>query len=248
MKDNFSAQAGLYAQFRPDYPGGVIDFLLKETPRQQAAWDCGTGNGQLAVKLAAHFEQVFATDMSAAQISKAAPRQNIVYKAEPAEYTAFADRQFDLITVAQAIHWFDFEAFYKEVYRTLKDDGLFAVVGYSLLYLTPEIDAVVEHFYKNITDPYWDKERRYVDELYRTIPFPFEEVPAPKLEQTYQWTIEQLTGYLRTWSAVQHYRKAHNGADPLLLIEADLRKSWGAAATHTVTWPIILRAGRKKSF
>jgi len=245
MKDNFSTQSNQYAQFRPDYPQSLIDFLVKETSNHDACWDCGTGNGQLAIKLADHFEQVFATDLSAAQISNATPKDNIIYKVEKAETTTFNDQQFDLITVAQAIHWFDFEAFYKEVYRTLKPDGLFAVTGYAMLTINPEIDAVIRHFYKDITGPYWDKERHYIDELYQTIPFPFEEIKVPQLTQEYDWTLEQLTGYLGTWSAVQHYKKA-TGADPLPLIKTDLATAWGDETTHRVKCPILLRAGRKK--
>ena len=244
MKDNFSTGSDQYAQFRPDYPQNLAPFLAAEAPHHNAAWDCGTGNGQLAVKLAAHFETVYATDLSAAQISQATPKDNIVYKVERAEATAFSDRQFDLITVAQAIHWFDFEAFYKEVYRTLKDDGLFAVTGYALLTISPVIDAVVLHFYKAIVGPYWDQERRYIDELYQTIPFPFKEIKTPELVQEYDWTLGQLMGYLGTWSAVQHYKKAM-GNDPLLLIAQDLKQVWGDAHLQRVKIPILLRAGRK---
>ncbi len=245
MKDNFSTQSDQYAQFRPDYPEALVDFLAAQSPRHHAVWDCGTGNGQLAAKLARHFDTVYATDMSAAQIAHAAQRANIIYKTEPAEHTKFADQQFDLITVAQAIHWFDFDAFYKEVYRTLKDDGLFAVASYALLSITPEVDQVIQHFYKDITGPYWDKERHYVDELYQTIPFPFEEIKTPDFVQQYQWSPDQLKGYLGTWSAVQHYRKANN-TDPIELIEADLKQAWGDAPSHQVTCPMILRAGYKK--
>lgn len=244
MKDNFSAQSSCYAQFRPDYPETLIDFLVKETKPHGQAWDCGTGNGQLAVKLAEHFVQVAATDLSEAQINNATRKENISYKVERAEATGFADQQFDLITVAQAIHWFDFDVFYKEVYRTLKDDGLFAVMGYALLKINPAVDAVILHFYKEITGPYWDKERHYIDELYRTIPFPFHEIEVPQLTQEYDWTLEQLKGYLGTWSAVQHYKKA-KAADPLVLITKDLEEAWGNAPVHRVTCPILLRAGRK---
>ena len=246
MKDNFSVQAGAYAQFRPDYPDSLASFLLAHTILREAAWDCGTGNGQLALKLAPHFKTVFATDISEAQLGRAPQKENIIYKREAAEASSFADRQFDLITVAQAIHWFPFDDFYREVYRTLKDDGLFAVAGYALLCINAEVDAVLQHFYKNITGPYWDKERRYIDEQYATIPFPFEEIPAPQLIQSYRWTLEQMRGYLSTWSAVQHYILA-TGHDPLELITDELEKAWGVPAYREVNVPILLRAGRKRT-
>lgn len=244
MKDNFSAQAGKYAQFRPDYPDSLINFLAAFVQNREAAWDCGTGNGQLAVKLAPHFKVLFATDISDAQLQNAPRKANIIYRKESAEKTAFADRQFDLITVAQAIHWFQFDAFYKEVYRTLKDDGLFAATGYALLSIHPAVDAVVQHFYTGVIGPYWDAERGYIDEKYRTIPFPFEEIETPQFNQIYRWTLPQLIGYLRTWSAVQHYIRA-TGSDPVQLIVNELQAAWGDAESYEVTLPILLRAGRK---
>jgi len=245
MKDNFSAQAVEYAAFRPDYPDSLVQYVLARTPRCETAWDCGTGNGQLAVKLAPHFTTVHATDISDAQLARAAPRSNIFYKREPAENTDFADKSFDLITVAQALHWLDFEPFYAEVYRTLKDDGLFVATGYALFCVDPEIDLVLHQFYTDIIGPYWDAERRYIDERYATIPFPFEEIKAPSFYRHYEWTFNALIGYLSTWSAVQHYMRAE-GEDPVALIAPRLRRAWGVAKTRTVSFPMLLRIGKKR--
>lgn len=244
MKDNFSADAGKYAQFRPDYPDALVDFILEEISGHAEAWDCGTGNGQLAKMLAPHFQTVFATDISNDQLNNATPATNIHYLKTPAEHTDFAPRQFDLITVAQAVHWFQFDDFYKEVNRTLKDDGLLVITGYSLLQIEPAIDAAILHFYSRIIGPYWDAERHYVDEYYRTIPFPFREIQSPALEKTYQWTLEQLTGYLYSWSAVKHYMKKEQ-KDPVLLIANTLKELWGEYEMKTVRFPTLIRAGRK---
>lgn len=244
MKDNFSKQSNDYARFRPDYPDALLQYILAQTAHYDVAWDCGTGNGQLAVMLAPHFRCVYATDISDAQLQHAPPHQNIIYKKEPAEHSAFPDKHFDLITVAQAIHWFDFEAFYKEVHRTLKDDGIFVATGYTLFCVNPEIDLVLYQFYTDVVGPYWDKERHYVDERYQSIPFPFEEIKAPPFYRHYEWTFPMLLGYLSTWSAVQHYIQK-NGEDPVALVEPQLRSAWGAAKTHAVSFPILLRMGRK---
>jgi SAM-dependent methyltransferase len=246
LKDNFSSQAAAYSQFRPGYPDSLVQFLLSHTRHFGSAWDCATGNGQLAVKLAPHFQTVFATDISDAQLRNAPARPEIIYKKERAESSSFADGQFDLVTVAQAVHWFRFDAFYEEVYRTLKDDGLFAVAGYSLPGISPETDAVIRHFYTDITGPYWDPERRYIDEAYTTIPFPFDEIPAPQMSATYRMTLTQLTGYLETWSAVQHYIR-EKGSTPLDLIRHDLSEAWGGQATREASFPLLLRAGRKRT-
>lgn len=245
MKDLFSDGAEAYSTFRPEYPESLIQFLLARVAEHNVAWDCGTGSGQLAAMLAPHFGAVHATDISDQQLQQAPAIKNVFYKKEPAEHTAFPAGSFDLITVAQAIHWFQFDAFYDEVYRTLKDNGLFAVTGYALLSIHPAIDEVIQGLYSTILGPYWDAERRYIDEWYLTIPFPFEEIETPQFTQQVDWTIDQLFGYLRTWSAVHHYRRS-TGQDPLLLVKAELEKAWGSNTTCSVTIPILLRAGRKR--
>lgn len=242
MKDNFSTHAKQYAKFRPTYPDELFNFLISLVSLKETAWDCGTGNGQVAVKLSEHFHKIYATDISRQQIKNAIKKPNISYKIAPAENTTFVDNRFDLITVAQAIHWFDFSKFYKEVKRTLKDNGIIAVIGYSLIGINPEINKVIEKLYKEILHEYWDKERFYIDELYRTIPFPFTEIEAPEFSVSFNWSFEELTGYLNTWSAVQHYIKA-TGANPIGLIREDLFNAWGETSRKTVHFPILTRIG-----
>lgn len=241
MKDNFSIQANQYAKFRPAYPPELYSFLIQNINCKNTAWDCATGNGQVAAELAKYYKKVYATDISEKQISNAPPIKNIIYKIEPAEKTFFPDNFFDLITVAQAIHWFNFEVFYKEVYRTIKNNGLFAAISYSLCKSNDETDKVLLHFYKNITGPYWDPERKYIDEKYQTIPFPFVEIETPEFNHEVQWTIEQFTGFLQTWSAVQHYKKQNN-IDPVTLIYEDIKKSWGNYPQKKFLFPVFMRA------
>jgi ubiquinone/menaquinone biosynthesis C-methylase UbiE len=241
MKDNFSAQAQSYAQFRPHYPQEMIAYIASLVTTHTTALDVATGNGQVAVALSAHFDQVFATDISANQLQHATAAPNVFYSEQPAERTTFTDAQFDLITVAQAIHWFDFSAFYKEVYRTLKPKGIFAVLGYGLFNSNPDSDRILRHFYNGIVGPYWDAERRYLDENYTTIPFPFKELEAKKFSNRFTWTFEQLTGYLETWSATRHYITA-NGTNPVDVIRDELEASW-AKGNKQVDFPLLLRIG-----
>ena len=243
MKDNFSGHSDSYSKFRPGYRSELISYLVSLTKRQQCAWDCGTGNGQLAVKLAAYFDEVYATDLSENQLRNATPKNNIQYRTEQAEKTSFDASQFDLITVAQAIHWFDFDAFYAEVRRTLREDGVLAVVGYALLQVDESTDKVIQKLYSDIVGPYWDPERKYIEDLYKTIPFPFHEEKTPVFHDEYQWTLEQLMGYLETWSAVKHYMR-DRGENPITLISDALKQSWEGFDTKTVTFPIMLRVGR----
>ena len=126
MKDNFSKQASEYSKFRPQYPDKLIDYLVSFVKNKSVALDIATGNGQVAQKLSRFFETVYAIDISQNQLDNAIPSDNIIYKVAAAENTFFKNQEFDLITVAQAVHWFDFDSFYKEIYRILKPNGIFA--------------------------------------------------------------------------------------------------------------------------
>lgn len=241
MKDNFSSKSSSYAKYRPTYPQELYQFLKEKLDETEKAWDCGTGNGQVAGALAKFFKEVQASDISQQQLNNAIRQPNIHYSVQTAEKTNFPDNSFDLISVAQAIHWFNFEAFYKEVARVLKPDGIIAVIGYSLFKSNPKTNEVILKFYHDIVGPFWDEERKYLDEKYKTIPFPFIEIESPRFEQEYQWTFTHLIGYLKTWSAVKHYEKA-NGENPVDLIEEELKATFGAK--NKVVFPILFRLGK----
>src|SRR3569623_1647459 len=210
MKDNFSTQANLYASFRPHYPQQMYDLIFSHVNNFDTALDCATGNGQVAAVLATRFKTVYATDISEKQLAQAPALPNVIYKIERAAETGFADSSFDVITVAQAIHWFNFEAFYTEVKRLLKPGGILVVIGYGGIRVAEKINAWRDNFYLNIVGPYWDKERTYIDEEYKTIPFPFDEIATPTLFIEYKWSKQQFIGYINTWSALQHYIKERN--------------------------------------
>ncbi|MCB9284581.1 MAG: methyltransferase domain-containing protein [Lewinellaceae bacterium] len=245
-ENTFSLHSDQYARYRPSYPDALFDFLLSLLSKKEKAWDCGTGNGQMAVRLAPHFEQVFATDISGEQLKNAISHEKIQYSRQPAERTDFPPDFFDFVVVAQAIHWFDFDRFYGEVNRILRDEGIIAVVGYDRPQISPEVDQVVTRFYRQTVGPYWDPERRYIDERYRTIPFPFHEMEAPAFSHELEWDFDHLTGYLRTWSAVKHYMRKV-GEDPIGAITGELKEAWGEKPAQIVKFPIILRVGRKRN-
>ena len=242
MKDNFSTASDLYALYRPTYPDAFFRYLKTLIPLPKTAWDCGTGNGQVTVKLASFFETVYASDISQTQIDQAPKLDNIFYSVQAAEQTTFPNDSFDLIMVAQAIHWFDFEKFYSEVNRTAKDNALLVVIGYGRLEIAAEIDALIDVFYRDVIGKYWDVERRYIDELYQTIPFPFEEIVIPNFNNTYQWNVDHLLGYLSTWSAVKQYIRI-NGVNPVDALAFELKKVFGNQLRE-VHFPLLLRIGR----
>lgn len=244
MKDNFSKQASEYSKFRPQYPDSMIAYIVSFVKNKAVALDIATGNGQVAHKLSPYFETVYATDISENQLKNAIQADNIIYKKESAEKTTFSDQQFDLITVAQAIHWFDFDLFYKEIYRILKPDGYFVVMGYGLFTTNTDSDKIIQYYYHIIVGPYWDAERIYLDEHYETTPFPFEELKTEKFQNELIWSFEQLIGYLQTWSATQHYIDKNN-QNPIDLIHDDLKVSW-EKGNKKVIFPLLLRIGKLK--
>lgn len=244
IKDNFSKQAELYQQFRPGYPEKLIALLCDHITNKNLAWDCASGNGQIAKILAQKFEKVIATDISAEQLKKAPRQANIDYRVERAEHTSLPDASVDLIVVAQAIHWFDFKHFYAEAKRVLKKDGVIAIIGYPFMTSEEsELNEIISFFNNDVVGNYWDAERKYVDERYSTIPFPFAEFQLPKFEMKYHWNLEQITGYISSWSAVSHYQKK-TGANPLELIKIPLRKIFDTVNQVEVRFEIIGRYGK----
>jgi len=244
FKDHFSGHATAYHEARPGYPSALFDWLAAEAPARNLAWDAGCGNGQASVALADRFARVFATDPSAGQITNAEARPNIDYRVDPAEQCSLEDASVDLVTVAQALHWFDHARFYAEVRRVVKPGGAFAAWTYADCRVDNAVDAVKDRLYIDLTGPYWPPERRHVESGYRSLPFPFEELPVPAFEMTATWTLGQFIAYLRSWSATQRYLKA-TGIDPLALVEADLARAWGdPASTRLVRWDFHVRCGR----
>ena len=242
--DIFSAVSAGYAEFRPRYPRELFEFVASVAPRRERAWDCGAGSGQATTDLAEWFEQVVATDVSAEQIARGPKSPRIEWIVATAEALPLQSRMIDAITVAQALHWFDHEQFFLEVRRVASPGAVLVAWTYEAGRMDGQIGAALRRFTFETMGPYWPPERRYVDEGYRTIPFPFERISPPELRLEEEWPLARLTGFIRTWSAVSRYRKAHSD-DPVAEIERELAPMWGEVATRRrIIWPMVLLAGR----
>ena len=241
----FSSIAREYANFRPGYPPELFAWLAQAVPAHDAAWDCGCGSGQASVPLAAYFARVHATDVSPEQIAAAKPHPKVSYTVASAENSGLEHGSVDLVTVGQALHWFDVEAFYAEARRVARPGALLAVWTYPRpQFADPELDRVWFDFYSREVGPYWPPDRRHVDAHYRTLSFPFEPLEHPAFSLSLEWTLEQVLGYVSSWSATARYRKAL-GRDPVPLLAAALRTRWpGEGATAHVLMPIVLLAAR----
>jgi SAM-dependent methyltransferase len=248
FKDHFSSHAAGYAAHRPTYPAALVDFLADFAPATRVAWDCGCGTGQLSVLLARRFDRVIATDASASQIANAEPHERVTYCAAPAERSGLGDSSVDLITVAQAAHWFDLDSFYDEVRRVAASNAAVALVSYGVVHVDDgEVDRVVQRFYYAVIGQYWPPERRHVEAGYRTLAFPFPEQAAPPMAIEVSWRAPDFIGYVDTWSAVREAEK-RVGRTPFATFARDLAAVWGdPELRRTIRFPLALRVGRVSS-
>lgn len=229
----FSVKSDEYAAARPHYPRELLQYLVGLCPDTVRAWDCGTGSGQAAVALAEWFDEVEATDVSAQQIANAAPHERVRYSVQPAEGTDFPDRCFTLVTVAQALHWFDFSRFWPEVQRVLRPGGLFAAWTYTWPVLSEPLDRIVTTRLLNTIKDYWAPQNQIAWDAYATVPFPFQELAPPKLRMEVTWNCAQFMAYLGTWSATRRCVEA-NGGGFFESFRRALEAQWGDPSRRQV--------------
>jgi SAM-dependent methyltransferase len=242
FRDHFSVQAADYGKFRPGYPPAMFRWLAEQAPARTLAVDLATGNGQAALALAVHFAAVIGCEPSASQLAAARPHPRVEYRQEAAERLSLPDAAADLLTAAQAAHWFDWPAFCRECARVLKPGGVLAIWSYGYSRVLPAVDRVVEAFSRDLLGPYWPRERCLVDDGYRDLRLPFAELAAPPFEMAATWDRSTMHGYIGTWSAVQRCR-ARSGRDPMAILGPALAAAWGEGS-HTVRWPLALKVAR----
>lgn len=244
--DRFSKQSKEYAASRPTYPDALFEFLSEQTPAHQLAWDCGTGNGQAAIRLVEYFEKIYATDISAAQLENARPHQNIQYVKLNEGRTALQHNSVDLVTAAQAAHWFDLEKFYREADRVLRPRGIIALWGYGFISASDnEIDRIFQKLGREILKEYWDENVNKIWNGYDSFPFPFEEIDHPEFIMKIEWSLDQFVSYVSSWSAAQKF-KEKNGSSPVDSVWDDLVKSWkDPNLKHSFSTPLTIRVGKK---
>lgn len=241
MKDFFSAQATDYSKYRPHYPASLFDYLASITPERELAWDCATGNGQAAVELARHFRQVIATDLSDKQLAESVPHPKVEYRKATAEHSSLEDMSANLITVAQAFHWFDQPLFFREVKRVCRPGGVLAIWCYELAVVNENVDSTVLRLYRDLLGAYWDSARRLVEEGYKNEKIPFNELTPPVFDMHVDWDYSDFLGYLGTWSAWQKYLR-EKGEGELVKFSGELKEAWGnPAEKKRVGWPLSLR-------
>lgn len=239
--DHFSKQANDYAKFRPTYPDELFAWIGSQSLHRGCVWDVATGNGQAALRLVEYFDRVVATDISAQQLENATAHECIDYRHVPAEDSGLPDGSVDAVTVAAAIHWFDFDRFYGEVRRVGTPQSKIFVWAYDEVTVDSSIDPVVRMFYKDIVGPYWPSGRYWVERKYEGLPFPFSAIPTPPFEIRRSMSADEFLGYLGTWSSTARYRESV-GSDPVDLVAKELRRVWGKEQ-RWARWPIFMKSG-----
>jgi SAM-dependent methyltransferase len=242
--DHFSRLSTGYAAFRPTYPDELVDFLAEVAPRREIAWEAGCGSGQLTLSLARRFALVAASDASRMQLARAPSHPSVGWHAATAEACALTGGVVDLAVSAQAAHWFDLPRYYAEVRRVTREGGVVALVSYGVMAVEDRIDSVVRGFHDRVLAPHWPPERREVTRGYRSLPFPFPELPAPDFEITMERALDEVMGYVESWSAVQSLVDS-GGTASLDRFRETLTEAWGVPEIpRTVRWPLSLRVGR----
>ena len=245
QRDYFSSCSSQYAVFRPCYPQRLFEWLYSVTSSHERVWDCACGNGQASVDLAGHFQEIYATDLSAEQIAHAPAHPRVRYSVGLAEMSGLPDDCVDLVTVAQALHWFDLNRFYQEARRVARPGAVLAVWCYGVCNIpAANGNAELQHFYSNIVGPYWTAERALVESGYQTLEFPAPALRPPAFTMQLEWSLEHLLGYVSSWSASARYLKERS-EDPVPKLRSALRAPWGdATRKHAVQWPLSVRAAR----
>lgn len=244
FKDNFSKQSDIYVKYRPHYPPALYEYLSSLTKNHELVWDCGTGNGQAATGLAEFYDSIIATDPSEQQIKNSIPHHKVNYRIEKAEDNSVPSNSVDLLTIANALHWLDFDPFFEQARRVLKKDGIIAAWAYRLPVISPEVDEIVHKFHYGILDSYWLPENRLVEKEYTTIPFPFKSIDVPDFHCEKHMDLDGLIGYLNTWSALQRFI-SQNNFNPTDALREELQTVWkDSAEKKKHTWKLTLKVGR----
>lgn len=241
FKDHFSNHSGRYAAFRPTYPNELLSFLTENSPDKICAWDCATGNGQVAKFLASEFQSIYASDPSGAQLENAQQADNINYQRELAEDCSLPDESVSLITVGQALHWFDHTLFVEQARRVLVEGGVLAIWSYGSARISPEIDSGIFRLAHGTLRPFWPEEALNGGLKNLSDPGGFAKLASPKFSIERAWTALQFSGYVSTWSASQRAKSFYS--EEYLQHQIEDFANWEGC--KRISWPLMFQAFRR---
>lgn len=249
--DHFSAVAAQYASARPQYPAALFDWIASIAPARVLCWEAGCGSGQATRDLALRFDRVHAGDPSLAQIAQAPMIDNVDFVVEPGEHCALPDASADAACVAQALHWFDRDAYFAEVARVLKPGGVLVAWGYQDI-VVPDALAIANASLQDAILPHWPPQRADVDAAYAGYDWQMllptaERIDSPAFELTAGWPLQRLLGYFASYSASKRHREA-TGRDIVADSAPEFARAWGDRGDVPLRWPLFVHAFRTSPF
>lgn len=265
--------AANYKNFRPVYPARFYEYIKEHfTSKPKKAVDLGCGTGQATLELADLAETVQGIDNSPVMIEQA---RNSKHPAN-VNFSVGNDRTFaedfspgsvDLITVAQAAHWFDLEAFYKKAYEILRKDGILAIWGYCDQNIQdyPAVSEITTKYsyHPDYLGKHWDEGRDCLRQFFSDSKIPatfFRDTeyrvndsktlsPDEKLEISKQMTFKDFMDYFRTYSAYHNWVAAHGSPEEDILDRMERKitdsTSLKPESKITVKWNTVYMFGRK---
>ena len=243
----FSDKANLYESSRPTYPKAIYKFLAALCPSNKLAWDSACGNGQAAIGLVEEFSKVYATDVSKEQIANAKKHSQISYAIAPSEKTDLENESCDLVCVAQALHWFNYELFWPEVNRVLKPEGVFVAFGYNWPSINKEVDTAISTSFMKIVEPYWAPQNKLIWNHYNDLEIPFEKIESPDFVMQVNWNLNEFFNFLHTFSAARRCMDAI-GTNFFDNTYEHVAGIWGNLEERkTANLDFVFYAGRKKT-
>lgn len=243
--NDFASEGASYAVGRPIYPDSLYSWIADQSGQRKLVWDCGAGSGQASHGLARHFDRVIATDSSLEQLNHAQSHPRISFLHCSAEMPDDAVRGFNAVCGACAVHWFDLEAFYKNVRRLASRNAVIAVWTYEWPWTdSSEVNEELAFIKDKMLDDYWPVQSSLYLNHYKDLTFPFQQITPPTFHCSVGSSLDDLCRFIFTWSPIKRYIAA-NGFASLDRIRSRLETAWLAHPPDgQLTLPLYMKVGR----
>ena len=210
-----------YAKCRTKLPVPLIENLLSQhVGPQPGLWlDVGCGPGTSTQELIGRSEKIIGVDISETQLEearKAVVHPSVTFLQGGGEALPVESASADIITVVQAVHWFDLPAFFKEAERVLKPGGVLGLVCYPHYEVpsSPTMNVAMKHVFFEFLGPYFFRPTmKHLEERYANIIIPFGANTRTSLQLSCKQTYDELVYSVSAWSGFQNYCEKHELTD-----------------------------------
>ncbi|KAL4426897.1 hypothetical protein ABPG74_008821 [Tetrahymena malaccensis] len=245
-----------YDKYRPKYPSKFFDLILKDLNSKESYLDVGCGTGQMLFKLNSHFKIAVGTDLSEKQVSVATEKisnnQNYmnvkVIQSDANNLISSLQKNslplnYDLVTVGQALHWFEVEKFLQLTQSKIlnqNQNSRLAVAAYYWDGFDIDINneqlsgkQIHEQYYNSIKN-YYDFDRDNLYSNYKHYPFNkyFEQTSEDSFIEKDIFQLDDLVRYMKTSSAyntlVEQNSKNPIFEDPTTIVQKQITEKVNA--------------------